>query len=199
MQNYFLSLLFGAALLLGCKDPVASYSVFETDWNAHTDSLGAVLFLPDPNNIQREISFLENFLTKIQSEKKRKGYDARLDSLEMKVIEASQLCGRWYFDLEKYRVDNFINEKTDSSQFLEKLKIIPPFLNSGQQTLRPENISIIEKHIDQQSQSYFFIKSISKNYPKEAEEAQLAIKKYISYLRSVKNNQFSIDEIKNSR
>ena len=191
-----IKLLLGIFLISGCKDPVASYSVFEADWNAHTDSLESILFLPDTSNIQREISFLENFLIKIQEEKQWKGYDPRLDSLEMKVIEASQICGRWYFDLEKYRVDNFINEQTDSSQFLEKLKIIPPFLNSGRQTLRPENISIIEKHIDQQSQSYFFIKSISKNSPKEAEEAQLAIKNYIGYLRSVKNNQFAIEEIR---
>ena len=117
----------------------------------------------------------------------------------MKVIEASQLCGRWYFDLDKYRVDNFLNEKTNSTQIKTQLKLIPKFLQSAEQTLRPENFSLLEKHIKEQTQSYFFTKSLSMKFPKEAETACIAIKNHIAFLNSLRNNQFLVEQIKNSR
>ena len=154
---------------------------------------------PDTANIQSEISFIENFLFKIQNEKTHQGYDSRLDSLEMKVIEASQVSGRWYFDLSKYSVENFLNEKTDEAKIEMQLKRVPIFLKSAEQTLRLENFALLPKHIERQTQSYFFIKKLSEKYPEAAASACFAIKNHIAFLNSSQKNQFSLEKVKKSR
>jgi len=179
-----------------CVDPSIPYESLESKWYAYQDSLQSVFFIPSPENLQSHEAKLENFLSEIQSAEKYRGHDLRFDSLQLVVVEASQKYGRWYFDLEKYRVGNFLNEEMDSTIFRERIRQIPSFLESGKSTLQKENLSNIKEHIAHQMKTYSFLNQQNLlGYEKEIERARLSIKDFIAFLKSVKNNRdFKIEK-----
>jgi len=186
--------------IYSCLDPSAPYESLEADWRAYEDSLQGVFFIPNQENLDNHQSHLEDFLSEIQSAKKHRGHDSRFDSLQLVVVEASQKYGRWYFDLEKYRIDNFLNEELDSTLLKERLLQVPIFLESGKMVLQKENLSNIDQHLTHQIDSYQFLIKHSRTLGIEGENARLAIKGFIAFLKSAKNNKpIDLEKIKNSR
>ena len=180
--------------IYSCLDPSAPYESLEADWRAYEDSLKSVFFIPSQENLDNHQSHLEDFLSDIQSARKHRGHDTRFDSLQLVAVEASQKYGRWYFDLEKYRVDNFLKMEMDSTLFRERLLQVPVFLENGKTVLQVENLSNIDQHIVHQLNTYNFL--IKPPHSLEKEKARLAIKNFIAFLRSAKNNKpFQPEEI----
>ncbi len=184
-----------------CLDPSIPYESLEAKWQSYQDSLQSVFFIPSIENLKSQESQLETFLSEIEEGELHRGHDLRYDSLQLVVVEASQNYGRWYFDLEKYRVDNFLNEETDSTLFRERLVQIPSFLENGKSVLQMENLSNVDQHIAHQMNTYFLLSQ--KNllgYEKEIESARLSIKDFIAFVKSAKNNRpLDFEKIKNSR
>lgn len=183
--------------LYSCLDPSVPYESLEADWRSYEDSLQAVFFIPSQANLDNHQSYLESFLSDIQSAKRHRGHDSRFDSLQLVAIEASQKYGRWYFDLEKYRVDNFLKPEMDSTLFFKRLSQVPAFLENGKTVLQTENLSNIDQHIIHQANTYQFLKGDSTTIGQANEDARLAIKDFIAFLRSAKNNKLpEVEKIK---
>lgn len=187
--------------LFSCLDPSIPYQSLESKWQSYQDSLQSVFFIPNHENLKRQESKLENFLSEIQQGERHRGHDPRFDSLQLVVVEASQKYGRWYFDLEKYRVDNFLNAEMDSTLFRKRLVEVPSFLESGKSVLQKENLFNIDQHIAHQMNTYYFLNQQDLlGYEQEIETARLSIKDFIAFVKSAKNNRpLDLEKIKNSR
>lgn len=187
-DSYLLLLSVTAFLFLhSCKNASSELDFLNEKIETHLDSMNQVFFIPNKENLKSELTFYHELLSDLEQISPARKDSARVDSIQFVLRENIEKTKGWTSGLENYDLQKIIETQFSKDVFLQKeyLSQVPLFYEKGKAVLKKEALAELDTPIQKQIEIYWFLK----NEFGENEEVQIAVKDFIGFLNSVKNEK----------
>jgi len=146
-------------------------------------------FIPSKENLKSELTFYHGLLSKAKRFSGNGKDSLRVDSVQTLLTDQIEKMTGWVDGLENYDLQKIINEQFSKELFLEKnlTEQIPLFYRKGKEVLKKETLSELDIAIEKQVEIYWFLKN--ELHLSKGESALLAVKDFIGYLISIRNEK----------